>query len=127
MTPTERTLGPALDRSDEVAVLPLGGDLDLSTVGAAARSIRRAEARRPSVLVLDLRDVTFIDSTMLREIVAAHLRARREGRRLALAVASDAVRRLFRITLLEWRLEIVDDPAEVDLDLPDQDRARNRR
>jgi anti-sigma B factor antagonist len=97
----------------EVAVLPLGGDLDLSTAPEVEREIRRAEARRPGVLVLDLRAVTFLDSSILREIVAAHVRARRDGRRLAVAVGSEAVRRVFRITLLEWRLEIVRDPAEV--------------
>jgi anti-anti-sigma factor len=63
--------------------------------------------------VLDLRAVTFLDSSILREIVAAHVRARAEGRRLALAVDTEAVRRVFRITLLEWRLEIVRDPADV--------------
>jgi anti-anti-sigma factor len=62
---------------------------------------------------LDLRKVTFIDSTMLREIVGADVRARREGRRIAVAADSEAVRRVFRITLLEWRLEVVDDPADV--------------
>jgi anti-sigma B factor antagonist len=97
----------------EVAVLPLGGDLDLSTAPEVEREIRRAEARRPGVLVLDLGAVTFLDPSMLREIVAAHVRARRDGRRLAVAVASEAVRRVFRITLLEWRLEIVRDPTEV--------------
>jgi anti-anti-sigma factor len=65
------------------------------------------------VLVLDLRRVTFLDSTMLREIVAAHLRARQQGRRIAVAAVSEAVRRVFRITLLECRVEIVDDPADV--------------
>jgi hypothetical protein len=54
-------------------------------------------------------------ASIVREIVAAHVRARAEGRRLALAVDTDAVRRVFRITLLEWRLEIVRDPAEIRL------------
>jgi RND superfamily putative drug exporter len=91
----------------------MGGDLDLSRTGEIGRAMRRAESLEPGVLVLDLRRVTFLDSTMLREIVAAHNRARREGRRIAVAAVSEAVRRVFRITLLEWRVEIVDDPADV--------------
>jgi len=91
----------------------MDGDLDLSRTHEIGRAIRRAESLEPGVLVLDLRRVTFIDSTMLREIVAAHLRARRDGRRIAVAAVSEAVRRVFRITLLEWRVEIVDDPADV--------------
>lgn len=97
----------------EIAVHPLDGDLDLSSARAVRRELRRLEAARPGVLVLDLRAVTFLDSSMLREIVAAHVRARRDGRRLVIAVGSEAVRRVFRVTLLEWRLELVDDPADV--------------
>lgn len=95
-----------------VAVLSMGGDLDLSRTEEVGRAIQRAESLEPGVLVLDLRRVTFPDSTMLREIVAAHLRARREGKRIPVAAVSEAVRRVFRTTLLEWRVEIVDDPAD---------------
>jgi anti-anti-sigma factor len=107
----------ATRREGGVAVLPSGGDLDLSTARALEREIRRAEARRPDVLVLDLREATFLDSSILREIVAAHVRARRDARRLVVAVDSEPVRRIFRITLLEWRLELVRDPADVDAGL----------
>ena len=101
-------------RNNEVAVLPLDGDLDLARAAEVQRAIRRVERRRPAVLVLDLRGATFLDSTMLRLILSAHRRATRAGRRLAVALGSDVVRRIFRITLLEWRLEIVDDPADVE-------------
>ena len=106
----------ATRREGEVAVLPLGGDLDLSSVGAIEREFRRAEAR-PDVLVLDLRAATLLDSSILREIVAAHVRARRDARRLVIALDSEPVRRVFRLTALEWRLEIVRDPADVDAGL----------
>jgi anti-sigma B factor antagonist len=121
------TVAPEPAPTDEIAVLSLAGDLDLSSAGAADRAIRRAETSRPAVLVLDLRRVTFLDSSMLRTIVAACVRARGEGRRLAVAVRSETVRRVFRITLLEWRLEIVDDPADVRADRSDPDRPRDGR
>jgi anti-anti-sigma factor len=98
---------------ETVTVLPLSGELDLFNAADIGLRIRRAERGRPDVLVLDLRRVSFLDSTMLREIVAADVRSRREGRRIAVAADSEAVRRVFRITLLEWRLEVVDDPADV--------------
>lgn len=100
-------------QGDGVAVLSMDGDLDLSRSAEIGRAIQRAESLQPGVLVLDLRRVTFLDSTMLREIVAAHLRARRQGRRIVVAAVAEAVRRVFRITLLECRVEIVDDPADV--------------
>jgi anti-sigma B factor antagonist len=105
----------------------MGGDLDLSKSSEFSRAIHRAESLEPGVLVLDLRRVTFLDSTVLREIVAAHVRADREGRRLAVAATSEAVRRVFRITLLEWRLEIVDDPADVGAGWPDEPGGGGRR
>ena len=105
---------PQRERSeDEVAVLTLDGDLDLRHARRVERRIRRAEASGARLLVIDLREVRFIDSSMLREIVAAHVRARRDGRRLVVAIGSGSVRRVFRVTLLEWRLEIVDDPGDV--------------
>ena len=108
-------IAPERERT-EIAVLTPDGDLDLSNVGAVERELSRSEARRPAGIVLDLRDVSFLDSSGLRLIVGAHARAQRDGRRFVVAVASDAVRRVFRITLLEWRLEIVDDPADVVVD-----------
>jgi anti-sigma B factor antagonist len=114
-------------QGDGVAVLSMDGDLDLSRSGEIGRAIQRAESLQPGVLVLDLRRVTFLDSTMLREIVAAHLRARRQGRRLAVAAASEAVRRVFRITLLECRVEIVDDPADVGAGEPREPGGGGRR
>lgn len=107
------TQARATRHAETITVLPLSGELDLFNAAEVGLRIRRAEQERPGVLVLDLRRVSFIDSTMLREIVAADVRARREGRRIAVAADSEAVRRVFRITLLEWRLEVVDDPADV--------------
>jgi anti-anti-sigma factor len=124
---TNAITNPDREHPDEVAVLSLAGDLDLSNAHQVERAIRDAEIRRPDVLVLDLRRVTFLDSTMLRRLVAAHSRARADGRRLVVAVGTEAVRRLFRITLLEWRLEIVDDVADVEAGRPHADRPRNRR
>jgi len=116
--------------ADEVAVLSLDGDLDLSRAAEVEWAIRRVETRRPAVIVLDLRRVTFIDSSMLRVIVSAHTRARNQARRIAVAVGSEAVRHVFRITLLEWRLEIVDDPEDVGaqrVERAREDGARNGR
>jgi anti-anti-sigma factor len=114
-------------QADGVAVLSMDGDLDLSRSVEIGRAIQRAESLEPGVLVLDLRRVTFLDSTMLREIVAAHLRARRQGRRIAVAAVSEAVRRVFRITLLECRVEIVDDPADVGAGGSREPSGRGRR
>ena len=59
--------------------------------------------------MLDLRNLAFMDSTGLRLLIAADTRARQQGRRLTIVKGPEPVQRVFRITRLEERLEIVDD------------------
>ena len=99
--------------SGVVAVNQLDGDLDLSRVPDLELLIASRERSGTRVLVLDLRRVTFMDSSVLRLLLAADQRARREGRRLVLAVGEGAILRLLRITLLESRFELTDDPAAI--------------
>jgi anti-anti-sigma factor len=58
--------------------------------------------------VLDLSELDFMDSTGLRLLIAADSRAREDGRRLTIIKGPEPVQRVFRITRLEERLEIVD-------------------
>jgi anti-anti-sigma factor len=89
--------------------MALVGELDLSSVAKVQEELRRIEADAPSTLVVDLSKLTFLDSTGLRCIVTADERARNEGRRIVIVRGPDAVQRVFSITRLEERLEIVDD------------------
>jgi anti-anti-sigma factor len=87
------------------------GELDLSSVAKVQEELRRIEAKEPATLVVDLSKLTFLDSTGLRCIVTADERAREQGRRIVIVRGPDAVQRVFAITRLEERLEIVDDAA----------------
>ncbi len=91
----------------------LRGELDLSTVGKVQEELRRVEADEPALVVLDLSSLTFLDSTGLRAVLTADERARENGRRLVIVRGPDAVQRVFAITRLEERLEIVDDASSV--------------
>lgn len=88
----------------------LQGELDISSAGRVEKELRQVEEKTPAVMVLDLRPLRFIDSTGLRLVLAADLRARRDGRRLVIVRGPDIVHRVFRIALLDRRLEFVDDP-----------------
>jgi anti-anti-sigma factor len=92
--------------------LVLRGELDLSTVGKVQEEIHQAADNDVSVLVLDLSQLTFLDSTGLRCIVKADERARDEGWRLVVVKGPDTVNRVFSITRLDERLEMVDDAGE---------------
>jgi anti-anti-sigma factor len=95
--------------SDGKVTVSLKGELDLSSVGKVEEELERVEAAGPNLLILDLSQLTFLDSTGLRAVVTAHERARENGRRLVIVRGPDAVQRVFSITRLEERLEMVDD------------------
>lgn len=101
-------------REHEGAVrIAVSGELDLSSALTFDEEVRRAEERRPQCLVLDLRQLRFMDSTGLRLIMSAHSRAKTRGRRLAIVLGSEPVRRLFRLAGVNRRLDIVEHPSAV--------------
>ena len=91
--------------------LALSGELDISNAPRVEEEISRIEADAPTLVVLDLRGLAFMDSTGLRLIVSADARAREQGRRLAVVKGPEAVQRIFRLTRLDERLDMVDDPT----------------
>lgn len=99
--------------SGEQITVSLRGELDLSTVGKVQDELRRVEASEASVVVLDLSSLTFLDSTGLRAVITAHERAHEQGRRFVIVRGPDAVQRVFTITRLEERLEMVDDGSNL--------------
>ena len=89
--------------------IALRGELDLSTTERVQRELDRVEADEPDVLTLDLSGLTFLDSTGLRLIVSADQRARAADRRLVVVKGPVAVQRVFSITKLDERLDMVDE------------------
>ena len=88
--------------------LAFTGELDLASAGRVEEELERAERAKPEHIVLDLRGLTFMDSTGLRLITSADTRARQSRRRLTIIQGPDAVRRVFEITRLDERLDIVE-------------------
>ncbi len=91
----------------------LAGELDIASTESFEEELGRIEANSPGTLVLDLRNVAFIDSTGLRAVIGADERARTAGRRLVVVRGPGAVERLFSVTQLDQRLEIVEDPESI--------------
>ena len=96
-----------------VAVLALSGELDISGIARVEEELRQVEEKSPGAVVLDLRGLTFMDSSGLRLVLEADMRARREARRFAIVPGPESVHRVFLIALLDKRLEFVDDPSQV--------------
>ena len=104
------------EERDGLVHVAMRGELDLSTVNKVQDELRRVESTSPALMVLDMSKLTFLDSTGLRCLVTADERAREAGRRVVLVRGPDPVQRVFSITRLEERLEMVDDAASVSPD-----------
>jgi anti-sigma B factor antagonist len=89
------------------AVLALTGELVFETARKVEKELRVIEERKPGMLALDLSGLSMIDSTGLALVVSADSRARGEGRRLVVVEGPDPVQRVFRMTRLDDRLEMV--------------------
>jgi anti-sigma B factor antagonist len=108
-----KTFDVTSEQHGDTVHVRLSGELDISSAPKVEDELARVEPDRPGVIVLDLRNLAFMDSTGLRLLIAADTRARQQDRRLTIVKGPETVQRVFRITRLEERLEIVDDvPAD---------------
>src|SRR5689334_20210272 len=82
------------------------GELDMETGPRAEEELRRAENDGPGVLVLDLRDVSFFDSTGLQLVLDADVRAREEGRTFIVALGDGEPRRILELAEVADRLNL---------------------
>src|SRR5688572_9491297 len=80
-----------------VILLVLAGEIDLATSGQFRAVVDEALSEGAS-LVADVEEVTFKDSTMLRELLRAHRYLGAAGKRFILAAPQPPVRRLLELT-----------------------------
>jgi anti-sigma B factor antagonist len=93
------------------AVVSLAGDLDLAGAATLERELEGLNAS--SAVVVDLRGLGFMDSSGLRALAVAALRAQGAGRRFALVPGVAQVMRVFDVTRMRERMDFVADPGEV--------------
>jgi anti-anti-sigma factor len=98
-------------RDREAQIIMLSGELDLATASELALAIGVAEATSATVIVLDLRELEFIDSSGIHAVVDAR---RRVGERLILVRGTGCVQRVFELCGLVECLSFVDAPPQPD-------------
>lgn len=94
--------GPAI-------VLAVTGEVDAYTAGdldAPLSVLYSPDAVAPELVVVDLSEVQFLDSTGLGVLVKALKRSRESGTMLRLVVAEDRILRVFSLTGLDEVMEI---------------------
>lgn len=104
-----------VDRTEDGAaiVLAVSGELDLAASPTLEEELDRAFADSAEHLIIDLRELDFIDSTGLSVLVKAHQRAEDSGRRFGLVNGGSQVRRLLNLTGIAERLTVGDAPDEL--------------
>ena len=93
-------------RGTGTIVLAVHGDADLK--GAEELESRLAEVieERPAAVVLDLSEVTFVDSMILGVLVQGRKRLRAGGGRLRIVAPRAEIRRIFELTHLDRLFEL---------------------
>jgi anti-sigma B factor antagonist len=81
-----------------VVVVAPSGEVDLATSPELREGLERAEAEATAGLVVDLRAVSFIDSTGIGELVGCHRRCRELGRALVFVVPEGTTRKILTVT-----------------------------
>jgi anti-sigma B factor antagonist len=106
MTATERENAPrSVSSRLEITVsahgttttIALAGECDLAQQEATRHAIRDALRRSPACVVLDLSQLTFIDSSGIHVVLELHKRSRQRNVRLVIVPGPRAVRRPFEI------------------------------
>lgn len=88
-----------------VARVALNGELDMSTVPLFTDYLEDFARAAVTQIMVDLRDVTFIDSSGLRAFLLARENAQTNGHRFLLIGATSPVRRLFEVSGTEFLLD----------------------
>lgn len=91
-------------------LLRLNGEFDMAGVDQFERLLTADDPPEVSTFVLDLRGLTFIDSSGLRALIMADERVRADGGRFVVVRGPDRVNEVLEVTGIAQRIELVDEP-----------------
>ncbi len=93
--------------------MSVSGELDLASSTALEEELGRLADAGGGLVILDLRELDFMDSTGLSTLVRAQARLQQGGRRLGVVRGAAQVQRLLALTGVADRLELADSPEEL--------------
>ncbi len=111
-TPVPRPFTVQVGEAPEpAALLTLEGEMDMAAIRAFRAGVEQAMGDRDvRTLVLDMRGVPFMDSSMLRELLRLNQELRQQGAWPVLAGLQDPVRRLLDLTRTAELFRLADSP-----------------
>ena len=101
-----------IDTGEDRVTFTPRGELDLATAPELEEKVLAAVTDGTRTVVLDLRELTFMDSTGVRTIVAAHQVSEQSGNELRVVrpPRESAVSRVIEISGIDDALGLVDEP-----------------
>ena len=84
-------------RSGTATTVQVSGELDVATAGTLARTLAQVAADRPSLVVVDLSGLAFMDATGLSALLRGSRTVGAAGGRLCLSSPSPMVRTMLRL------------------------------
>jgi anti-sigma B factor antagonist len=100
-------------RDGPAVVIAVRGELDLSSSPSLRDELARAHEAGAELVIVDLRELAFMDSTGLSVVVKAHQHAVDNGRRFAVVRGGKQVERLLSLTGVDERLTVVEQPEQL--------------
>lgn len=94
-------------------MIAVGGELDLASGPELEAELDQLPGPDTQLVVIDLRQLDFMDSTGLSILVRAHQRLAGEGCEVGLVKGSQQVQRLLDLTGVAERLRLVDTPEDL--------------
>jgi anti-sigma B factor antagonist len=102
-----------LAQTGDAAVIKLGGEFDVVCADSFKRRFAEATVDEPAEVVIDLRELTFIDSTGLSLLLSVNEMAQDRGFALWIVSTDDgAPNKIFRITGTHTVLPLVAEPPD---------------
>jgi anti-sigma B factor antagonist len=96
-------------RQERSNVLPLKGEIDLHVSPSVTASLNQMIEKKPQRMVVDLSEVTYIDSAGLAALIEAMQKVEGYGGKLLLAGLQETVRSIFEISRLDQVFQIFPD------------------
>ena len=109
----QRNFSVQTHTTERTLTFALTGELDLVSSPALNRAFGDQAEPEVELVVVDLRQLDFMDSTGLHAVLRIQQGAHELGRRFAVIRGPDQVQRLFELTGLTETLTIVDSPEQL--------------
>jgi anti-sigma B factor antagonist len=109
----QRSFNVQLQPQADAALVAVSGELDIATAPELEQALHQISPDQCKLVIVDLRELEFMDSTGLSTLVRAHQRLSEQGCELTLVKGPPQVQRLLDLTGVADRLRLGAEPGQL--------------